>query len=156
LQELCHQHNPLKKRVLFFVHVGPRWPVLVGNGHNMGTGTSRFLTGRGFLPRPFLFFGVQSLRPGYQKKVMAKEPTLVSGAALVAALERVCAIMKEEVGKDPELAYHAAAGGLKSLPSLAVVITFDPKTLKPKTTTICSEKRAAKEWNKAHANGIKI
>jgi hypothetical protein len=81
---------------------------------------------------------------------MAKEPILVSGAALVAALERVCAIIKEEVRKDPELAYEVSAGGLKILPSLAVVITFDPKTLKPKTTTICSEKCAAKAWNKAH------
>jgi hypothetical protein len=35
---------------------------------------------------------------------MAKEPIFVSGVELVAALERVCAIMKEEVGKDPELA----------------------------------------------------
>ena len=85
---------------------------------------------------------------------MTKKPILVSGSALVGALERVSAIMKEEVEKDPELAYEVAAGGLKILPSLAVVITFDPKTLKPKTTKICSEKRAAKEWNKAH--GIKI
>ncbi len=85
---------------------------------------------------------------------MTKEPIFVSGAELVAALERVCAIMKEEVGKDPELAYQVAAGGLRILPSLAVVIKFDPETMKPKTTTICSEKRAAKEWNKA--NGIKV
>lgn len=85
---------------------------------------------------------------------MAKKPTIVSGVVLVDALERVCSIMKEEVGKDPELAYEVAAGGLKIPPSLAVVITFDPETMKPKTTTICSEKRAAKEWNKAH--GIKI
>jgi hypothetical protein len=84
---------------------------------------------------------------------MAKEPTFVSGAALVAALDRVSAIMKGEVEKDPELAYEVAAGGLSS-PSLAVVFTFDRKTLRHKTTKICSEKRAAKEWNKA--NGTKI
>jgi len=41
-----------------------------------------------------------------------------------------------------------------STPSLAVVFTFDRKTLRHKTTKICSEKRAANEWNKA--NGIKI
>jgi|HubBroStandDraft_3_1064219.scaffolds.fasta_scaffold305087_1 hypothetical protein len=85
---------------------------------------------------------------------MAKEPVFVSGAELVAALERVCAIMKEEVRNDPELAYQVAAGGLKIDPSLAVVIKFDPETMKPKTTMICSEKRAAKEW--VRANGIKI
>jgi len=73
---------------------------------------------------------------------------------LVAALERIGAIMKEEVKKDPELAYEVAAGGLNILPSLAVVFKFDPKTLRHKTTTICSEKLAAKAWNKA--NGIKI
>jgi hypothetical protein len=84
---------------------------------------------------------------------MAKEPTFVSGAALVAALERVRDIMKKEVEKDPELAYEVAAGGL-SAPTLAVVFTFDRKTLRHKTTKICSEKHAAKEWNKA--NGIKI
>jgi len=87
--------------------------------------------------------------------LMAKEPTVVSGAALVAALERVCAIMKDEVRKDPELAYHVADGsGLDISPSLAVVFTFEPETLRHKSTKICSEKRAAKEWNKA--NGIKI
>jgi hypothetical protein len=56
--------------------------------------------------------------------------------------------------RTPELAYQVAAGGLKIPLSLAVVIKFDPETLKPKTATICSEKRAAKEWNKA--NGIEI
>ena len=86
--------------------------------------------------------------------LMAKKPVLISGAELVAALDRVAAIMKDEVRKDPDLVYEAAAGGLNIHPSLAVVITFDPKTLKPKTTKICSEKRAAKEWNKAH--GVKI
>jgi integrase len=35
---LCHQHNPLKMRVLLFVHVGARLQVLVEDGHNMGTG----------------------------------------------------------------------------------------------------------------------
>jgi hypothetical protein len=85
---------------------------------------------------------------------MAKEPIVIPGASLVAALERVCAIMKEEVGKDPELAYQVAAGGLKIPPSLAVVFTFEPETLRHTTTKICSEKRAAKEWSKA--NGIKI
>lgn len=84
---------------------------------------------------------------------MAKEPILVSGAALVAALERVRDIMKKEVEKDPALAYEVAAGGL-SAPSLAVIFTFDRKTLRHKTTKICSEKRAAKAWNKA--NGTKI
>jgi hypothetical protein len=85
---------------------------------------------------------------------MEKEPVFVSGADLVAALKRVCAIMKEEVRKDPELVYQVAAGGLKIDPSLAVVFTFDPKTMRHTKTKICSEKRAAKEWNKA--NGTKI
>jgi len=85
---------------------------------------------------------------------MAKEPVFVSGAELVAALERICTIMKEEVRNDPELAYQVAAGGLKIDPSLAVVFTFDPKTMRHTNTKICSEKRAAKEWNKA--NGTKI
>lgn len=85
---------------------------------------------------------------------MAKEPILVSGADLVAALDRVAAIMKEEIRKDPELSYRVAAGGLNVVPSLAVVFTFEPGTLRHKTTKICSEKRAAKEWIKA--NGIKI
>jgi hypothetical protein len=85
--------------------------------------------------------------------LMAKVPTLVSGASLIAALERVRHIMKKEVEKDPELAYEVAAGGL-SAPSLAVIFTFDRKTLRHKATKICSEKRAAKEWNKA--NGTRI
>jgi hypothetical protein len=85
---------------------------------------------------------------------MPQEPIFVSGADLVAALERVSAIMKEEVRKDPELTYEVAAGGLSNVPSLAVVFTFDPDTLRHTHTKICSEKRAAKEWVKA--NGIKI
>jgi hypothetical protein len=85
---------------------------------------------------------------------MAKKLTFVSGADLVAALERVSAIMKEEVRKDPELSYEVAAGGLSDVPSLAVVFTFDPETMRHTETKICSEKRAAKEWMKA--NGIKI
>ena len=84
---------------------------------------------------------------------MAKEPTFVSGAVLVAALERIHDIMKKEVEKDPDMVYEVAAGGL-SAPSLAVVFTFDRKTLRHKTTKICSEKRVAKEWHKA--SGIKI
>ena len=79
---------------------------------------------------------------------------MVSGAVLVEALQRICVIMKREVRNDPELTYVVAAGGLKIDPSLAVVFTFDPKTMRHKTTTICSEKRAAKAWMKA--NGIKI
>lgn len=35
---------------------------------------------------------------------MKKEPIYISGADLVAALERAATIMKEEVEKDPELA----------------------------------------------------
>jgi hypothetical protein len=85
---------------------------------------------------------------------MTKEPTFISGAELVAALERVTAIMKKEVQKDPELAYEVAVGGLSPNVSLAVVFTFDRKTMRHKTSKICSEKRAAKEWVKA--NGIKI
>lgn len=84
---------------------------------------------------------------------MEKEATYVSGAALVAALKRVHDIMKKEVEKDPALAYVVAAGGL-SAPSLAVVFRFDRKTLRHKSTTICSEKRAAKAWNKAHRISI--
>jgi hypothetical protein len=86
--------------------------------------------------------------------LMAKNPTVVSGTAVVAALERVCAIMKEEVKKVPDLSYEVAAGGLKAPASLAIVLTFDPDTLRHTHTKICSEKRAAKEWNKAH--GIPI
>ena len=85
---------------------------------------------------------------------MAKEPIYVSGVALVSALESLCAIMKEEVKRLPELEYQVAAGGLKVAPSLAVVFTFDPKTLRLTETHICSAKRAAKEWNKAQ--GIKM
>ena len=85
---------------------------------------------------------------------MAKKPILVTGSVLVAALEKLCAIMKKEVERDPELAYVVAAGGLTVPPSIAVVIKFDPQTMRTKSTTICSEKRAAKAWNKA--NGIKI
>jgi len=84
---------------------------------------------------------------------MAKEPIEVSGAELVAALDRVSAIMKEEIKKYPDLAYEVAAGGLGA-PSLAVIFTFDRTTLRHETTKICSEKHAAKEWNRA--NGIKI
>jgi hypothetical protein len=86
---------------------------------------------------------------------MAKEAIYISGTDLVAALERICALMKAEVKRDPELAYHVADGsGLDTLPSLAVVFTFEPETMRHKSTKICSEKRAAKEWNKA--NGIRI
>jgi hypothetical protein len=85
---------------------------------------------------------------------MAKEPLIVSGVDLVAALDRISAVMKEEIRKDPDLGYEVAAGGLNDVPSLAVVFTFEPGTLRHKTTKICSEKRAAKEWMKA--NGIEI
>jgi hypothetical protein len=84
----------------------------------------------------------------------AKESIFVSGADLVAALERVCAIMKEEVRKMPDMTYQVAAGGLKVPPSIAVVMKFDPETMRHETTMICSEKRAAKAWMKS--NGIKI
>jgi hypothetical protein len=85
---------------------------------------------------------------------MAKKPLLVTGRELVAALEKVSAIMKQEIAKDPELAYELASGGLNTSPSVAIVIRFNLQTMKPKSTTICSEKRAAKAWNKAH--GIKV
>jgi hypothetical protein len=87
---------------------------------------------------------------------VAKEPVYVSGAELVAALERVCALMKEEVRKMPDMAYRVAAGGLKAPPSVAVVFTFDPDTMRHETTTICSQKLAAKAWMKANENNIKI
>jgi len=85
---------------------------------------------------------------------MGKKPVYISGADLVAALERIAAIMKAQVEKDPELAYHVADGSGLAPPSLAVVFTFESETMRHKDTTICSEKRAAKAWNKA--NGIKI
>jgi hypothetical protein len=50
---------------------------------------------------------------------MAKEPVFVSGDVLAAALERMCVIMKDEVEKDPELAYEVASGvvgGMKIVP----------------------------------------
>jgi hypothetical protein len=82
---------------------------------------------------------------------MEKEPIYISGADLVAALERAAVIMKEEVEKDPELAYHISDGsGLNIVPSLAVVFKFDPKTLRLTNTEISSEKRAAKAWSKAN------
>ncbi len=57
------------------------------------------------------------------------------------------------VEKDPELAYYISDGsGLNTAPSLAVVFTFDPETFRHTDTNICSEKRAAKEWNKANSN----
>ena len=85
---------------------------------------------------------------------MTKESTCVSGADLVAALERVARVMKSEVERNPELAYVVATGGLNPVPSLAVVFTFDPKTMRHTDTKICSEKRAAKAWIKA--KGINI
>jgi hypothetical protein len=87
---------------------------------------------------------------------MVKKRVVVSGAALVAALERVCAIMKGEVKKDPEMVYVVATvgSGTKVVPSLAVVFRFEPETMRHTDTKICSEKRAAKAWNKAH--GIKV
>ena len=85
---------------------------------------------------------------------MTKKPLLVSGAELVAALDRVSAIMKQELQRDPALTYHVADGGLNKIPSMAVIIKFDPETMKPKTTTICSEKLAAKAWNKANQSKV--
>jgi hypothetical protein len=85
---------------------------------------------------------------------MAKVPVVVSGEVLVDALERVTEIMKQELKKDPEMFYEVATTGGLSAPSLAVVLTFDRKTLKLRRTKICSEKHAAKEWNKA--NGVEI
>jgi hypothetical protein len=85
---------------------------------------------------------------------MAKEPIYVSGADLVAALERIATIMKKEVKRTPDLEYQVAAGGLNTVPSIAVVFKFDPKTMRLTGTDICSEKRAAKAWMKA--SGIKI
>jgi hypothetical protein len=38
---LCHQRNPLIRRVLFLAHVGARWLVFAVNGHRMGTGRIR-------------------------------------------------------------------------------------------------------------------
>jgi hypothetical protein len=82
---------------------------------------------------------------------MGKVPTFVSGKALVEALERVRDIMQKEVDKYPDLLYELAVGGLSS-PPLAVILMFNPETLKLKKTKICSEKRAAQEWNKANGN----
>jgi hypothetical protein len=85
---------------------------------------------------------------------MAKEPLYVSGADLVAALDRASALMKDAVRRMPDLTYQVAAGGLSDVPSIAVVFTFEPGTMRHTDTHVCSEKRAAKEWMKA--NGIKI
>jgi len=85
---------------------------------------------------------------------MAKELTCISGAELVAALERVAAIMKAEVQKMPDMSYTLAEGGLSTDVSLAVVFTFDRETLRHESTKICSEKIAAKAWTRA--NGIKV
>lgn len=38
-------------------------------------------------------------------------------------------------------------------PSLSVVITFDQKTLRPKTVTVANTKTVVKNWNKEHAVG---
>ena len=85
---------------------------------------------------------------------MAKELLSVSGAELVAALDRLSTIMKAEVQRDPDFGYQVAAGGLSDVPSIAVVFTFEPKTMRHAKTKICSEKRAAREWMKA--NGVEI
>lgn len=87
---------------------------------------------------------------------MEKEPVVVPGASLVAALETICKLMKEEVRKDPDFGYEVAmvGSGAKVVPTLAVVLEFDPETFRHARTKICSEKRAAKAWNEAH--GIKI
>jgi hypothetical protein len=85
---------------------------------------------------------------------MAKEPLHVSGAELVAALDRASAVMKDAIRRDPDFGYVVAQGGLSDVPSIAVVFTFEPSTMRHTSTHICSEKRAAKEWMKA--NGIKI
>lgn len=85
---------------------------------------------------------------------MAKEPLSVSGTELVAALDRASAIMKEAIRRDPDFGYTVAAGGLSDVPSIAVVFTFEPETMRHTKTKICSEKRAAKEWMKA--NGVEI
>ncbi len=82
---------------------------------------------------------------------MEKEPIYISGADLVAALERAAAIMKEELEKYPEMEYHISDGsGLSIVPSLAVVLRFDPDTLRLTKTEISSEKRVAKAWNKTN------
>jgi hypothetical protein len=85
---------------------------------------------------------------------MAKEPLTVSGANLIAALDRASAIMKDTLRRDPDFGYVVAAGGLNDVPSIAIVFTFEPETMRHTTTKICSEKRAAKEWMKA--NGISL
>ena len=69
---------------------------------------------------------------------MAKERIYISGTGLLQALEVVRRIMKESLKKRPDMTYVVDEGGVSD-PSLAVVFTFDRKTLRHKASTICSE-----------------
>jgi hypothetical protein len=91
-----------------------------------------------------------SVRAVESDNLMAKEPLGVTGPELIAALEMLCKLLKQDIVRIPDLGWNVAAGSLNPSPTIAVVIQFDPDTMKPTSTHISSEKRAAVAWNRAH------
>jgi hypothetical protein len=66
-------------------------------------------------------------------------------------LENFCGWLKKEPNELFEVLPNVPTVDAKALPSLAVVIGFDPQKYTAKTVTVSSQKRVAKEWIKDHS-----
>ncbi len=83
---------------------------------------------------------------------MPRKPLVITPHALADILERFCGVLRKQ-GKDEayQIRYDAPSPDAQVPPTAAVLITFDPRTLKAKTITVSSEKKIAQAWVKRHS-----
>ncbi len=84
----------------------------------------------------------------------SRKPLVISAPKLGDILANVAKRLKNKPDDFYQVAYDSRLRPVQSDPSLAVVITFHRKTLRAKSLTIASTKRAVKDWNAAH--GVKM
>jgi hypothetical protein len=84
-----------------------------------------------------------------------RKPAVITPSSRAEMLAGIAEMLREMPADEVfQVAYDSRPRVAQSVPSLSIVIRFDPETLNAKTFSISSTKKAAKEWNVAH--GAKI
>jgi hypothetical protein len=80
-----------------------------------------------------------------------RKPAVITGPELAGILRKMSNALDKWTDDEAILVKHDS--NQKSGPfSLSLVIDFDPKTLKAKTTTISTTKGIVKKWNQDYGN----
>jgi hypothetical protein len=83
---------------------------------------------------------------------MPRKPLVITPSALADILERFCGALRKQGSNEAyQVRYDAPSEDAGVPPALAVLIRFDPRTLKAKTVTVSSEKKIAQAWIKQHS-----